>query len=76
MKWGKELLFLLPSVGYVLIAVALDTILQTAFEEIKSKCHKHTRTFKFVAEKYGKVRYCKEIVQLNFSYLYSKNIKM
>lgn len=76
MKWGKELLFLLPSVGYALIKVALDNILQKNFAEIKRKCHKHTRTFKFVSVKCGKVRDCTEIVKLNFIYFYSKNIKM
>jgi len=60
----------------VLIKVALDNILQTTFAKIKRKLHKHTRTFEFVAVKYGKVVDCKEFVKLNISYLYSKNIKM
>jgi len=76
MKWDKELLVLLRGVGHVLIKVALDNILQKTFAKSKRKCHKHTRTLKFVAVKYGKVIDCKEIVKLNFSYLYSKNIKM
>jgi hypothetical protein len=77
MKWGKELLFLLPNVGYVLIKVALDNILQRTFVKIKRNCrHKHTHTFKFIAVKYVMVTECKEIVKLNFSYLYSENIKM
>jgi hypothetical protein len=76
MKWGKELLFLLPCLGYVLIKVALDNILQTTFAETKRKYHKHTRTFKFFAVKYGKVIDCKETVKLNCSYLHSKNINI
>jgi hypothetical protein len=60
----------------VLIKVALDNILQTNFAKIKRNCHKHTRTFTFVAVKYGVVKERKEIVKLHFSYLYSKSIKM
>jgi hypothetical protein len=76
MKWGKELLFLLPSVGYMLVKVALDNILQRTLAKMKINCQKHTRNFKFIAVKYVMVTKCKENVELNFSYLYSENIEM
>jgi len=59
MKWGKELLFLVPSVGYVLIKVALDNILQRTFAKMRINCQKHTGNFKFITVKYVMVTECK-----------------
>jgi hypothetical protein len=69
-KWGNEVLFLLPSEGYVLVKVALDNVLQRTLGKSKeSATNTHTHTFKIVAVKYCKVMECEAIVKLNFNYM-------
>jgi hypothetical protein len=49
MKWGNELLSLLPRVGYVLITIALDSILQTAFAKTNGKVIRSSITQLFIS---------------------------